>query len=67
MHPNNVDLTPIKSPAFPVKNYIPTVWLRTKPINLTAQQFLWFAEKGQALELETFDNTERPRHENSAT
>jgi hypothetical protein len=24
--PNNVDLTPIKSPAFSVKNYIPTVW-----------------------------------------
>ncbi len=64
---NNVDLTPIKSPALLVKNYIPTVWLRTKPINLTAQHFLWFAEKGQALELETFDNTERPCHENSAT
>jgi hypothetical protein len=23
---NNVALTPIKSPAFSVKNYIPTVW-----------------------------------------
>lgn len=48
---NNVDLTPIKSPNFLVKNYIPTVWRFIKTKNLTAQQFSWFAEKGQALEL----------------
>ena len=64
---NNVALTPIKSPAFSVKNYIPTVWLITKPINLTAQHFSWFAKKGQALELAALDNTERPSHENYAT
>ena len=64
---NNVALTPIKPPVFSVKNYIPTVWLLTKPINLTTQQFSWFAEKGQALELEPSDNTERPSHENPAT
>jgi hypothetical protein len=64
---NYLNLTPIKFPNFLVKNYIPTVWLLTKPINLTAQQFSWFAEKGQALELEPSDNTERPSHENSAT
>jgi hypothetical protein len=63
----NVDLTPIKSPAFSVKNYIPTVWLLTKPNDLTVQQFSWLAKKGQALELEPSDNTERPSHENSAT
>jgi len=57
---NNVDLIPIKFPAFLVKNYIPTVCLLTKPNNLTAQQFSWFAEKGQALELEPSDNTKRP-------
>ena len=51
MKQNNVDLTPIKSPDFLVKNYIPTVWLLIKTKNLTALQFSWFAEKGQALEL----------------
>jgi len=64
---NNVDLTPIKSPDFLVKNYIPTVWRFIKTKNLTAQHFSWFAEKGQALELAALDNTERPSHENSAT
>jgi hypothetical protein len=64
---NNVDLTPIKSPDFLVKNYIPTVWLFVKTKNLTAQQFSCFAEKGQALELAALDNTERPSHENYAT
>ena len=53
----NVYPTPIKSPDFLVKNYIPTVWLLTKAINLTAQHFSWFAKKGQALELAAFDNT----------
>jgi hypothetical protein len=67
LNQNNVALSPIKSPAFSVKNYIPTVWVLTKPINLTAQHFSWFAKKGQALELEPSDNTERPSHENSAT
>jgi hypothetical protein len=63
----NVYPTPTKSPNFLVKNYIPTVWLLTKPNNLTALQFSWFAEKGQALELAALDNTERPSHENYAT
>jgi hypothetical protein len=53
----NVYPTPIKSPDFLVKNYIPTVWLFIKTKNLTAQQFSWFAEKGKALELAAFDNT----------
>jgi hypothetical protein len=64
---NYLNLTTIKFPNFLVKNYIPTVWLLTKPINLTTQHFSWFAEKGQALELEPSDNTERPCHENFAT
>ena len=63
----NVYPTPIKSPDFLVKNYIPTVWLFNECMNLTVQQFSWFAEKGQALELAALDNTERPSHENSAT
>jgi hypothetical protein len=53
----NVYPTPIKSPDFLVKNYIPTVWLFNECMNLTAKQFSWFAEKGQALELAAFDNT----------
>jgi len=63
----NVYPTPIKSPDFLVKNYIPTVWLFNECMNLTAKQFSWFAEKGQALELAALDNTERPSHENYAT
>jgi hypothetical protein len=39
----------------------------TKTKNLTVKQFSWFAEKGQALELEPSDNTERHCHENPAT
>ena len=57
----------MESPDFLVKYFIPTVCLFTKTNNLTVQQFSWFAEKGQALELETSDKTERPSHENSAT
>jgi hypothetical protein len=53
----NVYPTPIKSPDFLVKNYIPTVWLFNECMNLTVQQFSWFAEKGKALELAAFDNT----------
>lgn len=63
---NNVDLTPIKSPIYLVKNYIPTVWGEVGTTNLTAQHFSWFAEKGQALGLDPSNHTERPRHEDSA-